>query len=147
MKSAPRKIKGSVVILLSLSGFFIGCTPTIYSSTPRSDVDLKALNTFYIIRSESDRRGLHRAIVEELARRGKKATSGLRSSIPDDIDAVVVYRDNWVWDMQWYLLNLFIQLRDPETNVLLASASSNRPSVVRTTPDLMAREVLDAMLK
>ena len=111
------------------------------------NVNLRGFNTFYVIQSEADSRGVHRAIQGELVSMGKKAESGPGSSIPDGVDVVVTYHENWVSDFVWYLRNLSIQLRDPKTNVLLASSLSIRPFLERTSPELMAREVLDSMLK
>jgi hypothetical protein len=142
-----RKANRSLFAVLGASIILFSCTAKITSSPTAPNVNPKAFNTFYIIRSDADTRGVYRIIQGELQGMGKKATSGHRSSIPEGVDVVLWYRENWVWDMGWYLFNLSIQFRDPKTNILLASAMSNRPSVVRTSPELMAREVLDTMLR
>jgi len=147
LKSQFQKKNTRVLAVLGASILLFSCTAQVTSSRPAHSVNLKAFDTFYVVKSQSDRRGVHGIIVGELQRRGKQTTWGPGSSIPENVDAVVVYRENWVWDMGWYLFNLSIQLRDPKTNVLLASAMSNRPSVVRTPSDVMAREVLDSIFK
>jgi len=145
--SLLRKANTVVIAVLGASIILSGCAANIASSTTAPNVNLREFNTFYVIHSEADSRGVHRAIQGELMSMGKKAESGPGSSIPDGVDVVVTYHASWVLDNGWYLRDLLIQLRDPKTNVLLASSLSSRPSLEWTLPVLMAREVLDSMLK
>jgi len=139
--------KIGVLNLLAVSLLFVGCTAQVRSSRPKPDLNLNSFDRFYVVRNESERRGVNQVIDKELQKMGKRTTVGPRSLIPKDVDVIVVYHDEWVWDMGWYLFNLAIQLRDPETNLLLASAISTRPSLARTPPELMVREVLASLFK
>lgn len=123
-----------------------GCATNVSRPTV-SNIALQNHKTFYIIQNETDNRGISRIIESELALLGKGAKAGPRMAIPNGVNAVVTYYEDWKWDMTWYLLNLLIQFRDPQTNVLLSSAASYRSSLARTEPELMVREVLEAIFK
>ncbi len=148
LKSLVIKANRSLFAVLGASIILFSCTAANITSSPTApNVNLKAFNTFYIVRSDADRHGVYRIIQGELQGMGKKVTSGRRSSIPDGVDVIVTYHENWVWDFGEYLRNLLIQLRDPNTNVLLASALSYRPPLGRAAPEVMTKEVLDTMFR
>ena len=142
MKESLRKF----IILAAASIFLSGCAATVVSSVG-PNTDLKSLKNFYVVRSPDDNRGVDTAIQLQLASMGLKATSGTDFSRPKDVDVIVTYKHNWVWDITWYLLDLIIQFRDPQTNVLIASGQSYRSSLVRREPAFMAKEVLDSIFK
>jgi hypothetical protein len=52
-----------------------------------------------------------------------------------------------MWDITRYMLQLDVQIRDPNTSMVLASAQSYRPSLQRTTPAGMVEEVLNEIFK
>lgn len=122
------------------------CSPTLLSSLGPG-TDMRAFKTFYVVQSDTDTRGTHKLIQGELVKLGRTVGTGPKSSIPENVDAIVTYHDYWVWDITWYLRDLLIQFRDPRTNILLASVQSQRASLARTEPELMVREVLDRVLK
>ncbi len=123
-----------------------GCA-TQTSSSIKSDTNLRAAKTFYVVQSGSDTHETYKVIEVGLAKLGRQASSGPRSEAPSNVDVIVTYQDYWVWDMTWYLHNLLLQFRDPKTNVLLASSLSYRPSLERKDPEFMAEETLEAMLQ
>jgi hypothetical protein len=136
----------SFFMALCCSVILSGCAAHV-SSSVAPNIDVRAFKTIYVIRSDADTHDVYNVIQDELARRGLNASSGPRSTIPNNIDAIVTYQDYWHWDMGQYLTDLLIQFRNPKTNVLLASALSFRSSLDRKDPALMAREVLDSILK
>jgi len=142
---------GATTIILGLVAFvfFSGCAGANLSSSKARGANIQNLKTFYIIKNETDNRevNVYKVIETELKSRGREAETGPRSSIPANVDVIVTYHQHWVWDFGWYLLDLLIQFRNPETNVLLASALLYQPSLQREAPELMAREVLDSMFK
>lgn len=146
MKPLSNKHNPGFLTILAVFIFLAGCAAQVTSSAS-PQVNFESANVFYIIPSKTDSRGLHRIIQGEFSSRGKRASSGSLSSIPEGTDIVVTYHENWVWDLGWYLTNLLIQFRDPKTNVLLSSALSNRPSLGRAAPEVMTKEVLDTILK
>jgi len=46
-----------------------------------------------------------------------------------------------------YMIELNVQLREPKTEIALATAKSYRPSLQRKTPAGMAEEVLSQLFK
>jgi hypothetical protein len=59
------------------------------------------------------------------------------------VDVVVDYLDRWRWDLNMYLLELRINLRNPKTNTLLGDGNSYHTTLIRQPPEKMVEEVLD----
>jgi len=74
---------------------------------------------------------------------GYNASTG--NMVPENIDAVITYRDKWRWDMSMYLLSISIRIRDPDTLFPMANAISLHKSVTRQSPSNMIREALNNM--
>ena len=85
-------------------------------------------------------------IANELNSMGYQATSGVEQTSPIPVDAIVTYRDKWMWDITMYMLELNIDLRDPKTNYSFASGRSYRTSLARKSPEEMTEEVLVKIL-
>jgi len=137
MKRVIRFIQvGSVIALLS------GCVSTSLTSDIDPSADLTSLQNFYVVKFESDGRGVEEKIAAELNAMGKNATSGTEPKSPSPVDAVVTYQDKWMWDMTMYMLELSIDFRDPETNYPFATGRSYRTSLARKSPEEMVKEVL-----
>jgi hypothetical protein len=145
----PDSVRAVELLLafLTFAFLFSGCAANISRPAAATIAKLQSCKTFYIVQSDTDNRGISTMIQKELTLFGKQAISGPRSSIPSGIDAIVTYYEDWKWDLTWYLLNLLIQFRDPETNVLLGSAASYRTSLARTDPQEMVWEVLYTIFK
>lgn len=142
----PPAVGRLLVIVAAMTSLLAGCA-THLSRPLAPNTKLQDYQSFYIVHNQTDQRGISKVIAAELALHGKAATSGPESTIPNGIDAVITYHEDWKWDIRWYLLNLLIQFRDPKTNVLLTSAASYRTSLARAEPELMTREVLEAIFK
>ena len=63
------------------------------------------------------------------------------------VDVIVTYADRWMWDITMYMIEINIELHDPETNYVFASGKSYRTSLVRKEPDEMVDEVFRDMFK
>ena len=70
---------------------------------------------------------------------------GPRGGRPTEFDVLVVYEDRWQWDMSNYLLFLRIDLRDPATNVLLATGSSYQTSGARKPESQIVAQIMVGM--
>lgn len=105
---------------------------------------LEEYGSFYIPTHDDDR-GIGKMLAEEITRYGGQVQLGESSAPPAGTDVLVLYEDKWFWDLGMYLLDLKVDFRDPETNVLIATATSNRPSAVRAKPDVMTREVVEVL--
>ncbi len=136
----------SKILKLTLAGFVLvlasGCVNTELTADVDPSSDLVGLNTFYVAKFGEDDRGIEAVIAAELNAMGKTATSGVDPKPPFPVDAVVTYQDKWMWDITMYMLELNIDLRDPETNYKFATGRSYRTSLARKSPEEMAAEVL-----
>lgn len=130
-----------VVILFTLTA----CVSNLESTKP-AGTDLSHLNTFYVQKLPGEGRGVERLIVDQLTKMGYVATYGLDGPA-SPVDAIVTYKDDWWWDLSWYLLQLDIQIRDPQTRLILASGQSKRSSLVRKSSDEVVEDVLNETLR
>lgn len=130
-----------LITLLSMLGM-TGCSSSSLVSETMPGANLGALNTFYVRKLPQDERGVERLISERLVKMGKRSTYGDASRPSHTVDAIVTYQDHWMWDITMYMLELAVQIRDPETDVELASGHSYRTSLVRKSPEEMVEEVL-----
>ena len=125
-----------LVLLLS------GCVSTSLTSDVDPQTDLQSLQSFLVLKFEPDRRGIEHMIATELKARGLKADAAVVRPEEVTADAVVTYVDKWMWDMTNYMIELTIELHDPKTDYLLATARSYRTSLARKSPEEMVAEVL-----
>jgi hypothetical protein len=100
---------------------------------------------YFVENHGADKRRIDRMIAQELGSRGLAAKSGLASARPTEFDVLVVYEDRWQWDMSNYLLFLRIDLRDPSTNVLLATGSSYQTSGARKPEYKVVAQIIGEM--
>jgi len=129
-------LAGAMLALVS------GCANTSLTSDIDPSADIKSLQTFYVAKLPSDERGIDVMIENELNAIGKYATSGSDPKPSSPVDAVVTYEDKWMWDITMYMIELEIDLRDPETNYEFATGRSYRTSLARKKPEEMVTEVL-----
>lgn len=130
-----------LLIVLSLTA----CAKLSSQVTP--DTDLGQYDTYFVLRHEKDIRLLDKIIREEMILLGLKTKSGTIGQKPLNVDVIVTYEDRWAWDMTNYMLSLTIDFRNARNNVLLATGQSYRPSLERRPPKVMAREVLQSIMK
>jgi hypothetical protein len=131
-----------VLLLLSLVvGLTSGCVTKLNSSVAPG-TDLKAIKSFHVVRLPADERGVEKLIADRLNTMGYKATSGEKSATPETAEAIVTYQDKWMWDITMYMIELNIQIRQPKTDVALATGHSLRTSLARKSPAEMVNEVL-----
>jgi len=63
-------------------------------------------------------------------------------SISPNADAVITYRDKWMWDITMYMIELTITVRDKETWTPIATGNSMHTSLTRKSEKEMVEEVL-----
>jgi hypothetical protein len=127
------------IAVILFATLLVGCVNSAVS-VKEPTVDLTHIETIYVRQFPPDNHELNRLIASELRAMGYQATSG--DEQPDNIDAVVTYRDKWRWDMSMYMLSIAIKVRDPKTDFPLAEGISLHTSVTRKTPEGMIRETL-----
>jgi hypothetical protein len=111
-----------------------------------SAAKISNLRSFYVRQHNQDDHNLAGTIADELRQMGYTATHGTTQSPPRRVDAVVTYTDRWMWDITMYMLSLDMQLREPGSDVALASAKTVRSSLVRKSAAEMAHETLAKIL-
>lgn len=140
----------TTVIAAAMVSFMCSCT--IHENTRQvspsfSESGVRRLHTFYVRKHADDDYKLGEEIAAQLQQMGFRATSGTAQSPPGRVDAVVTYMDRWVWDMTMYMLSLDIQLREPQSDTILATAKTVRSSLIRKSQPEMVRETLDKLFK
>jgi len=133
-----RLFKYTVLIMVLLTG----CINSAHKSI-NPTADLSNIKIIHVEQFARDSRGLDKVIAEQLNSMGYNASTG--NMIPENIDAVITYRDKWRWDMSMYLLSISIRIRDPDTLFPMANAISLHTSVTRQSPSNMIREALNNM--
>lgn len=104
-----------------------------------------SLKTFHIRDESGDKAELAADIASELKSMGYKASVGTQKS--PRADAVVTFADQWMWDITMYMLSLEIQLREPGSDAVFATAKTVRTSLIRKSQKEMVRETLTKLLK
>ena len=128
-------------LVVSLASIFLaGCVANSAVGIKAPSADLSALHVLHVRHFSPDGRAVDSLIAKELRRMGFQASYG--EIEPDDVDAVVTYRDKWYWDLSMYMLALSIKIRDPDTDFPLAEGNSLHTSLARKTPEAMVTEVL-----
>lgn len=141
-------IRVTSVLVLLVSLFAVGgCATQDLSADVDPSADLGDKKTFYVQRFGPDTRGVEQMIAAELGSRGKVATYGEAADAPEDVDAIVTYVDKWMWDITMYMLQLRVEIRDPETGYILASGQSHRTSLVRKDAEGMVAEVIGEIMR
>lgn len=145
MKNILRSRPVLLVLLCSFIALFSGCASTATTLAPGAD--LTKIKNIHVVKLAADERRIDKILADQLNVMGYSTTLGLESRIPEGTDAVLTYQDKWMWDITMYMLELNVQLRDPKTNMALATAKSYRPSLQRKSPPEMAKEVLTEIFK
>jgi hypothetical protein len=136
-------IKGVSLFFIIL--IMIGCSKAMIVSDSDPNANLSELKKFYVKKSPPDGRGLEIIIATKLNEFGFQATYGMNTFPEDSVDAIVTYKDRWMWDITMYMLEITIELHNPDSDFIFASGKSYRTSLVRKPPEEMIDEVLRDM--
>ena len=79
-------------------------------------------------------------IADALGKFNYKASAS--DKCPDNVDAILTYRDKWMWDMTTYMISISMKLNDPNTGFPLAFGQALHTSLTRQTPQETINEVL-----
>jgi hypothetical protein len=131
--------------MLAVGLFASGCVSTSLTANKTPDADLTKLKSFYVVHLAQDERNIDKVIAQQLVAMSYVATSGPQADAPKDVDALVTYQDRWMWDLSMYMIELNVQLRNPSTQMTLATGKSFRTSLARRSPEEMAKEVLTSI--
>jgi hypothetical protein len=128
------------VILLSVAALLSGCSSIQTHRDPRAD--LGRLKSFFVVHRLTDDHHIDEIIVAQLKTLGREASAGPITMMPQSVDAVVTYRDEWAWDFRSYLIQLDIEIVHAHTNQPLARGSYRQPTIVTKAPPAVVEEVL-----
>lgn len=134
-----------ILSFLAICSLIAGCASM--HSTRAPDTDLSTLHTFYVQKLPADDNNIDKLISDRLNAMGYKSSYGAGENPPTEVDAIVTYEDKWMWDITMYLIRLTVQVREPKSRNILASAESYRPSLERKSPEEMVTEVLNEIFK
>lgn len=126
-------------LIFALVGLF-GCVNSATKHVPPRS-DLSKIKTICVEKFEPDGRDLHLLIANALGKFNYKASAA--DKCPDNVDAVLTYRDKWMWDITMYMISISMKLNDPDTGFPLAYGQALHTSLTRQTP----RETIDEVLR
>jgi hypothetical protein len=131
-------------LLLVVIFFASGCINRA-TAIKNPTTDLSTIKSIYVTKYAPDRRGIHKLIADKLEKRGFIVETGVDT--PSNVDAVVTYKDKWMWDITMYMIELNIAIRNPKTNFPFASGNSYHTSLTRKSPEEMVDEVINNIFK
>ena len=131
----------SFVILVFLSS----CSSAMKVNPVPYEYRAKDLKFFVQQTYDNDRHGIAMIITSILKNKGYNVSYGSYKQKPSNTNILIMYDDEWQWDISDYLLHMRIDLRDPETNVLLATGSSYQTSAVREDESVIIKNILSEM--
>ena len=140
----PAVLSTLLVLFASLGS---GCSVNRATARLVGDADLSSVKTLYVVKFAPDKRDLNEIMADQLTEMGYTATTGDENSIPTGVDAVLTYRDKWMWDMTNYMIELTITVNDPTNTYALAVGNSYHTSLSRKSPPDMIEEVLTNIFK
>jgi hypothetical protein len=122
-----------------------GCAVNRATATSDPTIKWDAIKSVHVKKLDADERGVQQLLANKLKARGFSVTVDPQPN--PHADALVTYVDKWMWDITMYMLELTVQIRDPQTNFALASGNSFHTSLTRKSPTEMVDEVVDNILK
>ncbi|HEU4683534.1 MAG TPA: hypothetical protein VFS39_03420 [Nitrospira sp.] len=139
-----RSLLPSALVVAALLG--TACSSSLHA-TKSPGADLSRLKTLYVQRLPPDTRGIERLISDQLNRMGFQSGYGDSEIPPSPVDGIVSYQDKWMWDITMYMLQIDVQIRDPQNRMVLTAGHAMHTSLVRRSPEEMVEEVLTEIFK
>jgi hypothetical protein len=129
-----------LMVVLFLSGCANRATVTMDQS-----FNLDSIKSLHIRNSGGGGDELIPIIENKLKEMNYKVTSG--DEVSPDADAIITYRDKWMWDITMYMIELTVTVRDTQDDFPLATANSMHASLTRKSPEEMVDEALNNIFK
>jgi len=130
-----------MVLGLLTCALLAGCS----SLSARKVIALDRFQTIYVERRLNENQRLDEMFVAELRRRGRDASSGPLTMMPEKTDALLTYDARWTWDFRTYLIELNFELHTVHPRKKLADARYYQPSIRTKTPEEVIRELIDRL--
>lgn len=129
--------------ILSVAVLLSSCSSVHSRSNPQ--VDLGRIKSFYVLHRLTDDNHIDEQIVEYLRRHGREADAGPLTMMPQSVEAVVTYQDDWAWDFKTYLIQLRIEIRRSHNNQFLAEGGYRQPSLITKPPAVVIERILNPL--
>ncbi len=108
-------------------------------------VDLKSFKSVYVIDDKDDSTTAP-LVADRLRAQGYVVRTGLAENMPADTQCLVKIQEQWFWDLTTYLLQLQIELRNPQTQASYAYGTVRRVQPRGRRPaEIMSTEVVNAI--
>lgn len=137
-------MKVPVVLLAFAALLLASCTSVQTQRNPH--VDLAKLTHFYVEHRLADDRKVDEAIVAELRSRGFEASAGPMTMMPDGVQAIITYHDEWAWDFKHYLIQLSVHIRAAHKDQTLATGMYRQPTPITKSPAQVIRAIFEPIM-
>lgn len=139
-------IKASVLFLVLVTGLLSGCASVSRQSIPHFEGS--KVKKVFVERRLADNNNVRDRLVNALKARGLEAEAGPLTLMPEQgIDVVLGYDDRWDWNFGNYMVELRVELRNPRTQELLASALVQRSALFGKSTDEMVKDAVEALFR
>lgn len=138
-------MKALVLLLTCCALITAGCRSIYTDSDPR--IDLGEMKRFFVERRLADNHHVDRAIVQDLRARGFEAWSGPLTMMPEQVDAIISYHDEWAWDFKSYVIQLDIRIRAAHREQTLAVGTYRQPTPFTKQPAQVIHTILDSIFQ
>jgi hypothetical protein len=138
----------SATTLFLLTAIFLlssGCAVNRATATVDPKTDLSKIKTLSVIPYEPAASEIALLIERKLKSMGYQVTTGQNTQT--EVDAIVTFKDKWMWDITTYMIELTIVIREPKTEYPLATGNSFHTSLTRKSPAEMVEEVLNNIFR
>jgi hypothetical protein len=142
IKILPAITRFLVIAIFILSS---GCAVNRATATVDPKTDLSKIKTLSVIPYEPAASEIALLIERKLKSMGYQVITGQNTQT--EVDAVVTFKDKWVWDITTYMIELTIVIREPKTEYPLATGNSFHTSLTRKSPEEMVEEVLNNIFR
>ena len=135
---ANKMIRSILIVVLLVT--FSGCANRAVVDRHKS-FNLESIKSLHIKNSDGGGDELIPVIESKLREMGySKITIG--DDVSPSADAVITYKDKWMWDLTMYMVELTITVRDKQSWTPLATGNSMHSSFSRKSEKEMVGEVL-----
>jgi len=128
------------VLLSSLAIVIAGCSS--YSASVKPSASLAKYQRVWVKTNMDDNHGIAQFICNALRARGIETGAGPLTMMPDNMQAVISYRDDWTWDFKDHMTGLVLSLQDNNIDFPIATARYSGPASLTDTPDDVATKLV-----
>jgi hypothetical protein len=131
--------------LIAISTLMTGCAVNRATATADPSMRWDTIKTLHVKQLDGEDGSTQKLIAEKFRSQGFSVTADPQPN--PQADAIVTYKDKWMWDITMYLLELTITVREPKTDFPLATGNSYHTSLTRKSQKEMVDEVVDNIMK